>query len=183
MAFLHSILTKMFLVAAAQVRPKHHGEFRLDCNYSLLWCVGYISSLLLIPIDLQCLGIGMFFMPSSPRWLLEHGFEEESIQTLSLLRQKSVDDCSVRFEYMEILADVRYAREATSAACPNAGLFRLWAYKKMAFFTSRKMFKRLFVGALPLTFQQNMVSGARFTVCYHMLTRYGFQFVRHAFTL
>lgn len=42
MAFLHSTLITTFLVAAALVKHKHHGEFRLDCNYSPPWHVDYV---------------------------------------------------------------------------------------------------------------------------------------------
>lgn len=114
---------------------------------------------LLIPmdVDLQCLGVGMFFMPHSPRWLAEHGREDEALQTLSRLRRKPAGDRSVDVEFLEIMADVRYAREVTNAAFPNAGIFKLWRHRKRVFFTTRKMVKRLFVGGLPLTFQQNMV--------------------------
>jgi hypothetical protein len=129
---------------------------------TIIPCFGVLAIFilpLLIPMDvyLQCLGVGMFFMPHSPRWLVEHGRKDEALQTLSRLRRKPAGDRSVVAEFLEITADVRYTREVTDAAFPNAGIFRLWSYRKRAFFTTRKMVKRLFVGGLPLTFQQNMV--------------------------
>lgn len=91
---------------------------------------------------------------------MEQGREEEALQTLSNLRKKSVDDHSVRLEFLEIMADIRYAGEVTNAAHPNAGPFKLLTHKKMIFFTTWKMFRRFAVGCLSLAFQQNMVSGA-----------------------
>jgi hypothetical protein len=108
-------------------------------------------------MDVQCLGVGMLFMPHSPRWLVAQDREKEALQTLSRLRQKPADDHSVRFEFLEIMADVQYTREATNAAYPNASPFKLWFRKKIVFLTTRKMGKRMIVGCLSLAFQQNMV--------------------------
>jgi hypothetical protein len=98
----------------------------------------------------------MFFMPDSPGWLVESNREGEAAQTLSRLRRKPADDHSVRFELLEIMAEVRYTREVTKAIIPNAGPYRLFIHKLVSF-GSRKMTKRLFVGCLPMSFQQNMV--------------------------
>ncbi|OAX36576.1 general substrate transporter [Rhizopogon vinicolor AM-OR11-026] len=124
-------------------------------------CTGQTQASWRVPLGLQlfpalCLGIGMFFMPDSPGWLAESGREEEAAQTLSRLRRKPADDNSVRFELLEIMAEVRYTREVTKAIIPNAGPYRLWV-QMMVSFTSKKMTKRLFVGCLPMSFQQNMV--------------------------
>lgn len=108
-------------------------------------------------MDLQCLGIGMLFMPFSPRWLMEQSREEEALQTLSRLRRKPADEHSVRFEFLEIMAEVRYAREASKAAYPDAGSFRLLINNYWIFFSSWPKFKRLAVGGLTMFFQQFMV--------------------------
>lgn len=42
MAAPRLILTTTFLMAVVLVKLKHRGEFHLDYNYSLLWCVNYI---------------------------------------------------------------------------------------------------------------------------------------------
>ncbi|KAG0700844.1 D-xylose-proton symporter [Suillus ampliporus] len=83
-----------------------------------------------------CLGVGMLFMPYSPRWLVEQDREEEALQTLSRLRQKPAGDRSVRFEYLSIVAE--------------------WINNYLALISSRPKFKRLNVGCLTMVYQQNM---------------------------
>ena len=46
----------------------------------------------------------LLFMPQSPRHLMNQGREEECLQTLARLRDTSVDDISVRIEFLEIKA-------------------------------------------------------------------------------
>jgi len=110
-------------------------------------------------MDVQCLGIGMLFMPYSPRWLMKQGREEEALQTLSRLRRKPADDRSVRFEFLEIMAEVRYAREAMKAAYPDAGSFRMFINNYLIFLSSWPKFKRLAIGGLTMFFQQFIVCG------------------------
>ena len=74
----------------------------------------------LIPVCLQLLpavvlAAGMLlFMPQSPRHLINRGRDEECLQTLARLRNKSVDDLGVRVEYLEIVA-LRDFERATAA--------------------------------------------------------------------
>jgi hypothetical protein len=107
---------------------------------------------------MQCLAIGMFFIPYSPRWLVEQGREEEALETLSRLRRKPTEDCSVRTEFLEILAEVRFAREVMKAAYPNAGPVRLSINKYLVLMSSWPKSKRAVVGCLIMMFQQNMVN-------------------------
>lgn len=51
MASLCSILTLMSLLAVALVKHKRRGEFHLHFKYYLLWYVGYIFCLSLIPME------------------------------------------------------------------------------------------------------------------------------------
>jgi hypothetical protein len=88
---------------------------------------------------------------------MEQGREEEALQTLSRLRRKPADERSVRFEFLEIMAEVRYAREASNAAYPDAGPFRLLINNYWIFFSSWPKFKRLAVGGFTMFFQQFMV--------------------------
>ncbi|KAG6375552.1 hypothetical protein JVT61DRAFT_3114 [Boletus reticuloceps] len=58
-------------------------------------------------------------MPYSPRWLMEQGREQEALSTLSMLRRKPSDNVAVRYEYLEIKAEIQYSREASELAYPN----------------------------------------------------------------
>jgi len=64
----------------------------------------------LIPVCIQIipailLAVGMaFFLPQSPRHLINTGRDEECLRTLAMLRRKPVDDIAVRVEYLEIKA-------------------------------------------------------------------------------
>ncbi|OJA20529.1 hypothetical protein AZE42_01613 [Rhizopogon vesiculosus] len=122
-------------------------------------CTGQTQASWRIAVGFQlfpalCLGVGMLFMPYSPRWLMEQGREEEALQTLSRLRRRPADDRSVRFEFLEIMAEVRYTREAMKAAYPDAGSFRMFINNYWIFFSSWPKFKRLAIGSLTMFFQQ-----------------------------
>jgi hypothetical protein len=105
----------------------------------------------------------MHFMPYSPRWLVERGHEEEALETLSRLRRKPAEDCSVRTELLEIMAEVHFAREVMKAAYLNAGPVRRIINKYLVLVSSRPKSKRIIVGCLIMTLQQNMV-GFQITV-------------------
>lgn len=51
------------------------------------------------------LAIGIWFMPFSPRWLVQVGREEEGVKTLAWLRKLPVEHELVQIEYLEIKAE------------------------------------------------------------------------------
>ncbi|KAG9316840.1 putative sugar transporter [Chiua virens] len=107
-------------------------------------CTGQTQASWRIPIGFQmlpaiCLGIGMAFMPYSPRWLMEQGREAEALATLSMLRQKPLDHVAVRYELLEIKAEVLYCSGGERSE------------------RIRMQFKRLAMGCLTMFYQQFII--------------------------
>lgn len=119
----------------------------------------------LIPICLQfafaiILGVGIQFMPSSPRWLMDHGREEECLATLAGLRRKHEDDPGVRFEYLEIKAQHLFEIESSRAKFPQyqdgsfGSRMSLGFHEYMSLLTNRSLLKRVMVAVFIMVFQQ-----------------------------
>jgi len=98
---------------------------------------------------------GMFFMPYSPRWLVEKNRDEEAKKTLSYLRRRTVDDNDVMVEYLEIKAEVLTVREIEAArndkATTKFGRF-IRPYRDLV--SSKSNAKRLFIGSVVMFYQQ-----------------------------
>jgi hypothetical protein len=98
---------------------------------------------------------GMFFMPFSPRWLVEKNRDEEAKKTLSYLRRRPEDDNDVMIEYLEIKSEVLAVREIEAArndkATTKMGRF-IRPYRDLV--SSKSNAKRLFIGSVVMFYQQ-----------------------------
>ncbi|KAJ3532749.1 hypothetical protein NM688_g7379 [Phlebia brevispora] len=118
-----------------------------------------------IPIALQLvpaiiLGIGILFMPFSPRWLVNQGREDEALLVLSRARRMPPDSEVVQIEFLEIKAQYLFERETSRIKYPQfqdgsfASSFKLGVYDYMSLVTSRTLLYRTAVGTLTMFFQQ-----------------------------
>jgi len=100
-----------------------------------------------------------WFMPFSPRWLMNNDREEEASQTLAYLRNLPEDHELVRIELLEIKAEVIFERQVFAKQFPSlangsSGILRREAAQYTNIFRSRDSFKRVAIGSLVMFFQQ-----------------------------
>jgi MFS family permease len=117
-----------------------------------------------IPLIIQgvpaiILAIGIWFMPFSPRWLMNKDREEEALNTLAKLRNLPQDHELVQIELLEIKAEVLFERQAfakqfSSLANGSSSIIRREAAQYANIFRSKDSFKRVAIGSLVMFFQQ-----------------------------
>ncbi|KAJ4290902.1 hypothetical protein N0V90_010098 [Kalmusia sp. IMI 367209] len=65
------------------------------------------------------LGVGIIFLPFSPRWLASKGRDQEALQVLSKLRRLPETDSRVYQEWCEIRAEVAFTKEVNAEKHPQ----------------------------------------------------------------
>lgn len=119
----------------------------------------------LLPLCLQLapavlLGVGMIFMPFSPRWLVHHDREAEARRVLSRLRGLSEDHDLIELEFAEIKAQSLFEKKSLQENWPHlqqqsaANTAKLQFVAIGSLFKSKPMFKRVIVATLTMFFQQ-----------------------------
>ncbi|POY75595.1 hypothetical protein BMF94_1217 [Rhodotorula taiwanensis] len=122
-------------------------------------CTGQSQAAWRIPVGIQILpaiilGVALFWMPYSPRWLVEKGRDDEAKTTLSYLRHASTDSPEVVTEFLEIKADFLIQRELRLIATAGKGGLRAALQPYLDLVTSRSNFHRLYIGCTTMFFQQ-----------------------------
>ncbi|KAF9267798.1 sugar transporter [Marasmius fiardii PR-910] len=118
-----------------------------------------------IPLALQLvpaviLGVGILFMPFSPRWLVNQGREDEALAVLARARQLPPDNELVQIEFLEIKAQHLFEKETSEARFPQyqngtfASNFKLGFHEYLSLITNKGLFWRIAVGSLTMFFQQ-----------------------------
>lgn len=74
---------------------------------------------LLQMIPSTVLGLGILFLPFSPRWLASKGRDDEALQSLGKLRQLPVTDQRVQQEWFDIRAEVAFHRQTSAIKHPD----------------------------------------------------------------
>ena len=119
----------------------------------------------LVPICLQLfpgitLGIGMLFMPFSPRWLIHHDREKEARHVLSSLRNLSENDDLIELEFLEIKAQSVFEKRNTAGNWPHlskmspVNTFKLQWVAIGSLFQTNAMFHRVICATVTMFFQQ-----------------------------
>lgn len=119
----------------------------------------------LLPICLQlipglALGIGMIFMPFSPRWLIHHDREPEARRVLASLRSLSQNHELIELEFLEIKAQSLFEKRSIARQWPHLVRLTPWNVFKLQFvaigslFRTLPMFRRVIVATVTMFFQQ-----------------------------
>lgn len=119
----------------------------------------------LVPICLQLvpavsLGIGMLFMPFSPRWLIHHSRETEARRVLSNLRNLDQDHELIELEFLEIKAQSVFEKRSTAQTWPHLVELTAWNTFKLqcvaigSLFKTKAMFHRVISATVIMFFQQ-----------------------------
>ncbi|KAG5520268.1 hypothetical protein PMAC_001347 [Pneumocystis sp. 'macacae'] len=105
------------------------------------------------------LGVGILFLPFSPRWLAFKGRDKESLRSLSKLRQLPESDPSIQKEWTEIRAEIKFQKEVSEIRHPKLKDNRISTMIKLEIATWCDLFKqgcwrRTIVGIGVMFFQQ-----------------------------
>lgn len=122
-------------------------------------CTGQTEASWRVPVGIQLLpaiilGAGMFFMPYSPRWLVEVGRDDEAKTTLSRLRSLPKDDPDVIREYIEIKSEIVTIRKLREAHGAGKGKFARALQPYVELLSTKSNFHRLYIGCTTMFFQQ-----------------------------
>ena len=95
-------------------------------------CTGQSEASWRLPLAIQIvpaviLGIGMFFFPDSPRWLMMKERDDDSLTALSRLRRQDRSSLALQDECLEIRASIMLENAFSKEHFPGLSGFRLHA--------------------------------------------------------
>ena len=111
-----------------------------------------------LPAVILC--IGLFFMPFSPRLLVNKGRDSEALRTLAYLRNLPEDHYLVQVEYLEIKSDFKFEKAIFDKRFPKLSkdvgnsVWRREFAQYSNIFRSKDNFKRVALASLVMFFQQ-----------------------------
>ena len=113
------------------------------------------------------LGVGIIFLPFSPRWLASKGRDQDALQSLAKLRQLPTSDHRVRQEWYDIRAEAAFHKEVSAERHPELQDRRKSSRAKLEVVSwidcfKRGCWRRTHVGIGLMFFQQ---------VCFHRAIR------------
>ena len=119
----------------------------------------------LVPICIQilpvlALSIGFFFMPQSPRWLVNEGRNEEALAIVAKLRNLPETHELVQLEYLEMIGQAVFEKKVSHMDHPNlqgqgTGIAIRRAFASYAdLFTNRANLRRTINAIMIMVFQQ-----------------------------
>lgn len=130
-----------------------YGTLRIPSEWS--WRLPF---LLQVPFGLV-LGVGIIYLPFSPRWLCSKGRDDEALLALSKLRQLPTTDRRVRREWLDIRAEVALHADISAERHPDlqertvGNIIKLEIVGWTALF-DHGSWRRTFVGTGIMFFQQ-----------------------------
>ena len=115
------------------------------------------TPLIIQGIPAVILSVGVWFMPFSPRLLMNKNREEEALRNLSRLRGLPEDHELVQTEFLEIKSEVVFERKVFARTFPNLksdSIFRREIAQYANIFRTKDSFKRVAMAGLIMFFQQ-----------------------------
>ncbi|KAF8525400.1 general substrate transporter [Gautieria morchelliformis] len=118
-----------------------------------------------LPLALQLipaitLGVGILFMPFSPRWLINQGRDEEALTVLSNARRLPRENELVQIEYLEIKAQHLFDVEVSREQFPDfqdggwSSSLRLGIHGYLNLLSNRSLLLRVVIAGAVMFFQQ-----------------------------
>jgi sugar porter (SP) family MFS transporter len=113
-----------------------------------------------LPLALQCvpsliLAVGTFFLPYSPRWLMNQGRGEEALKTLIRLRRVPEGDLRIHIEFLEIKSAAIFDQETVAAKYDTSkSKFSIAVQQYRELFVVRHLNRRMLIACLLQIIQQ-----------------------------
>jgi len=162
-------------LAPAEIRGTTVGlfQFAVCLGIMISYWIGYGTNFISstssvswrIPLAVQCipalmLMIGVWFVPESPRHLVNIGKEAKAQQVLAYIRNTDLEDELMNIEFLEIRAEVIFEKEVIAERYPDLVNRGPWSdavielLEISTLFSTWDLFKRTATGGLTMFFQQ-----------------------------